>query len=142
MAIFILLVNEHTGTGSLALVVALLAGRQLGSFIGFFVARIGIPSFVVTLGLFLAFQGLMLVLLGDAGSYRIETPAVVAIMNKTMPLWAGWVMLAVIVAVSLATAFYDRRRRQARRRADAADRACCGSASRPGSWAAASSCSC
>ena len=66
----------------------------------------------MTLGLFLGFQGLMLVLLGDAGSYRIEAPAVIAIMNKTMPVWAGWVMLAVIVAVSLGTALYDRRRRQ------------------------------
>jgi hypothetical protein len=29
---------------------------------------------VVTLGLFLGFQGLNLVLLGNAGAYRIETP--------------------------------------------------------------------
>ena len=36
--------------------------------------RMGIPSFVVTLGLFLGFQGLILVLLGDAGAYRIEEP--------------------------------------------------------------------
>jgi len=41
-------------------------------------------------------------------------PAVVAIMNNSMPVWAGWVMLAVIIAVSLGTALYDRRRRLAR----------------------------
>jgi D-xylose transport system permease protein len=51
-------------------------------------------------------------MLGDAGSYRIEEPAVVAIMNKSMPLWAGWVMFAVVCLVSLGTSFYDRRRRQ------------------------------
>ena len=33
------------------------------------------------LALFLAFQGLMLVILCDAGSYRIEEPAVVAIVG-------------------------------------------------------------
>ena len=74
MALFILLLNDQHWNWIVALVVALLAGVLIGSFIGFFVARVGIPSFVVTLGLFLAFQGLMLVLLGAAGSYRIEIP--------------------------------------------------------------------
>jgi D-xylose transport system permease protein len=91
--------------------VALLAGAFIGSFIGYFVAKVGIPSFVVTLGLFLGFQGLNLVLLGDGGLYRIETPQVIAIMNKSMPIWGGWAMLAVIVAVSLGTQLYDRSRR-------------------------------
>ena len=112
MAIFIRLLNDQHWNWIVALVVALLAGVVIGSSIGFFVARIGVPSFVVTLALFLAFQGLMLVLLGDAGSYRIEEPAVLAIMNKSMPLWAGWLMFAVVCAVSLATSFYDRARRQ------------------------------
>jgi D-xylose transport system permease protein len=111
MAIFVLLVNKQDWNWVLALVVALLAGVVIGSFIGYFVAKVGIPSFVVTLGLFLGFQGLNLVLLGDGGLYRIEVPAVVAIMNKSMPIWAGWLMLAVIVAVSLGTQLYDRMRR-------------------------------
>jgi D-xylose transport system permease protein len=112
MAVFIRLLNDQHWNWVVALLVALLAGVVIGSTIGYFVAKIGVPSFVVTLALFLAFQGLMLVLLGDAGSYRIEEPAVVAIMNKSMPLWAGWVMFAVVCLVSLGTSFYDRRRRQ------------------------------
>jgi D-xylose transport system permease protein len=113
MAIFILLVNTHHWNWVLALIVALLCGAALGFFIGVFVAKVGIPSFVITLGLFLGLQGLMLVLLGAAGSYRVETPAVVAIMNKPMAVWLGWAMLAVIVAISLGTGLYDRRRRLA-----------------------------
>ncbi len=113
MASFILLLNKEGWNWVLALVVALLVGAVIGTFIGYFVAVIGIPSFVVTLGLFLGFQGLMLVMLGDAGTYQVQTPEVVAIMNKSMPLWAGWVMLAVIVVLALATGLYDRRRRQA-----------------------------
>ena len=113
MAIFILLTNTEHWNWILALIAAFLAGIALGTFIGFFVARIGIPSFVITLGLFLGLQGLNLVLLGNAGAYRIETPAVRAIMNKSMPVWAGWVMLAVVVAIGLATGLYDRRRRLA-----------------------------
>ena len=113
MAVFILLTNVTRWNWVSALIVAFLVGMAIGSFIGFFVARIGIPSFVVTLGLFLGLQGLNLVLLGNAGAYRIESPAVRAIMNRSMPVWAGWVMLAVVVGVSLVTGLYDRSRRLA-----------------------------
>jgi len=94
-----------------ALALALLAGILIGAFIGFFVARIGIPSFVVTLGLFLGFQGLELMLIGSGGVYRITTPAILAIMNDNLPAWGGWVMLGAMLAVSAATALVDRGRR-------------------------------
>jgi D-xylose transport system permease protein len=113
MAVFILLVNSNHWNWVLAFIVALLCGATLGFSIGVFVAKVGIPSFVITLGLFLGLQGLMLVLLGKGGSYRVETPAVVAIMNKPMAVWLGWALLAVIVLISLGTGLYDRRRRLA-----------------------------
>ena len=94
-----------------ALGIALGFGIATGAFIGFFVARIGIPSFVVTLGLFLGFQGLTLIIVGSGGLYRVQTPEIKAIMNSNMPVWAGWVMLGVILAVSAATSFWDRYRR-------------------------------
>jgi D-xylose transport system permease protein len=113
IAIWVLLVNQHNWNWVLALAVAILCAATLGFFIGVFVAKIGIPSFVITLGLFLGLQGFMLVLLGGAGAYRVQTTAVTAIMNKSMTIWLGWAMLAVIVLISLATGLYDRRRRQA-----------------------------
>ncbi len=94
-----------------ALGIALGFGIATGAFIGFFVARVGIPSFVVTLGLFLGFQGLTLIIVGSGGLYRVQTPEIKAIMNSNMPVWAGWVMLGVILAVSAATSFWDRYRR-------------------------------
>jgi D-xylose transport system permease protein len=113
VAIWVLLVNSHNWNWVLALVVAILCAATLGLFIGVFVAKVGIPSFVITLGLFLGLQGFMLVVLGGAGAYRVQTPAVTAIMNKSMTVWLGWAMLAVIVLLSLGTGLYDRRRRQA-----------------------------
>jgi D-xylose transport system permease protein len=95
----------------LALLIALIAGIAIGTFIGFFVSRVGIPSFVVTLGLFLGFQGLQLIIIGDGGLYRIQEPAVLAIQNSNMPVWMGWVMLLVVIAISFATSMVDRRRR-------------------------------
>jgi D-xylose transport system permease protein len=113
MAVWILLVNTHQWNWIVALVVAILCGAALGLSIGVFVAKVGIPSFGITLGLFVGLQGLMLVLLGNADAYRVQTPAVTAIMYKPMAVWLGWAMLAIIVAVSLGTGLYDRRRRQA-----------------------------
>jgi len=112
MAVFVQLNNALHLNWIVALVVSLAVGVVIGLFIGYFVAKVGIPSFVVTLGLFLGFQGLQLVLLGNGNTYRITDPSVLAIENSNMPVWAGWLMWAIIVAVSLATAFYDRARRQ------------------------------
>jgi len=113
MAVFILLTNIAHWNWILALIVSFIIGAAIGTFIGFFVARIGVPSFVITLALFLGLQGVNLVLLGNAGAYRIEEPTVTAIMNKSMPVWAGWAMLAIIIVISLATSLYDRGRRVA-----------------------------
>ena len=113
MAVFIKLVDQSGWNWIPALIVALIVGLIIGLFIGYAVAKIGIPSFVVTLGLFLGFQGVQLVLLGDGGSFRVQDPTVLAIMNSSMPVWAGWVMLLVIVLVSLGSGLYDRRHRLA-----------------------------
>lgn len=94
-----------------ALSLSLLAGAAIGTFIGFFVARVGIPSFVVTLGLFLGLQGLELILIGSGGVYRITTPEVLAIMNSNLPAWGGWTLLAMVLGISAATAWWDRGRR-------------------------------
>ena len=111
MGIFVILVNVMQVNWILAILASLLTGILIGTFIGFFVAKVGIPSFVVTLGLFLGFQGLQLLIIGTGGLYRVETPEVIAIMNDNLPTWGGWVMLAVAVAVSLGTGLWDRGRR-------------------------------
>ncbi|GAA4171716.1 sugar ABC transporter permease [Gryllotalpicola koreensis] len=113
MCIWIVLTDATKLNWFLALLIAFVAGLAIGSFIGFFVARVGIPSFVVTLGLFLGFQGLELIIIGAGGNYQVQTPAIVALMNSNLPVWGGWLMLAVFVALSLATAFWDRGRRTA-----------------------------
>jgi D-xylose transport system permease protein len=111
MALFAVLNMMMGWPWYVALICALALGSLVGWVIGTFVARIGVPSFVVTLGLFLGFQGLMLVMLGDGGIYRLEVPELKAIMNANMPVWAGWLLLGIMVAVSLGLGLYDRARR-------------------------------
>ena len=111
MAIFVVLVTRFDVNWILALVVAFIAGLAIGTLIGFFVARVGIPSFVVTLGLFLGLQGVQLVVIGAGGAINLQIPEIRAIQNANLPEWGGWLLLAVALAVSAGTAFWDRARR-------------------------------
>ena len=81
----------------LALLVGLLTGTVIGFFIGILVARLGIPSFVVTLAMFLALQGVMLLIIGEGGTITLRSDELLAIMNRNMPIWAGWLLWAVVV---------------------------------------------
>jgi D-xylose transport system permease protein len=91
--------------------VALLFGAAVGLVLGWFVAKIGVPSFVVTLAFFLAFQGVALILLGDGGLFRVEVPEIKAIMNENLPAAVGWALLAGMVLISLGIGIWDRSRR-------------------------------
>lgn len=111
MCLFVVLIVRYQVNWMLALALAFALGILIGALIGFFVARVGIPSFVVTLGLFLGLQGVELVLIGASGSLAVQVPEIRAIQNSYLPDWAGWVLLAVVVVVSTATSFWDRARR-------------------------------
>lgn len=94
-----------------AIGISLLIGAAIGYTLGFFVAKIGVPSFVITLAFYLGLQGVALILLGEGGLFRIEVPEVKAIMNQNIPIIGGWIMLIVMIAISGALGFYDRYRR-------------------------------
>ena len=112
MAIFVKL--EISGMNwMLALALAFGLALLTGWVIGTFVARIGVPSFVVSLAFYLAFPGVMLWILGDGGVLRLEVPEVSAIMNQSLPAWGGWVLLAVCIAVTALMGMWDRARRSA-----------------------------
>jgi len=111
LAIFTIL-NQRLGLDPiLSLILSLAFGMLVGSVIGFFVAKIGVPSFVVTLGFFLAFQGLQLILLGDGGIFRIDIPFIKSLMNDNMPIWAGWALLVLMIVLSASLSLWDRGRR-------------------------------
>ncbi|MCX6522870.1 MAG: ABC transporter permease, partial [Actinobacteria bacterium] len=59
-----------------AIAVSAIAAMLLGLWTGFLVAKLGIPSFVVTLANFLVFQGILLILVKEGGSIRIENKVV------------------------------------------------------------------
>ena len=110
MAIFVKL-NQFGWAWPINLAIAFVLGLATGWFIGFFVAKIGVPSFVISLALYLAFPGVMLIILGEGGVLRLEVPEISAIMNTNMPVWAGWAMLAICLVLTFAMGMWDRGRR-------------------------------
>jgi D-xylose transport system permease protein len=69
----------------------------LGLFTGFLVARVGIPSFVVTLANFLSFQGILLLVTKEGGSIRFDNKLIYAIENQNMSVPLSWILSAVLV---------------------------------------------
>src|SRR3954467_9908232 len=97
--------TEHNWAWPLSVIVSLLAGVAIGLAIALLVARLGIPSFVVTLAFFLALQGAMLLIIGEGGTIPIRNDAILTIMNKNMAVGLGW-LFAIIVVGGFAAASY------------------------------------
>jgi len=94
-----------------ALGMSLLFGALVGLILGLFVAKIGVPSFVITLAFYLGLQGVALILLGDGGLFRVDVPEVKSIMNENLPILGGWLLLLVVLGITLGMGLYDRARR-------------------------------
>ena len=93
----------------LVILITLVVAILLGLFTGFLVAKVGIPSFVVTLPNFLSFQGIVLLITTEGGSVRIENETITAIDAGNMSIAFGW-GLAVILVGAYAYAMIQRQR--------------------------------
>ena len=72
-----------------------LVAIMLGLFTGYMVANVGIPSFVVTLANLLSFQGILLLLVKDEGTLRIDSQPVKALVGGNLSPTLSWVCVAV-----------------------------------------------
>jgi len=97
-AVMATLLAERNWPWYAAVGAALLTGLVIGTVIGTLVSRVGIPSFVVTLAAFLAFQGTVLLIIGQGGNVSVRDEVVLAIENDTVPPGLGWVLWAAGIA--------------------------------------------
>jgi D-xylose transport system permease protein len=95
-AVLVILITNEGHPWYVALVASIAVGVFLGFLLGTLVARLGIPSFVVTLAAFLAFQGILLLLAGEGGTIRIEDPTVLAVQNSNMSPTVSWIFFLVV----------------------------------------------
>ncbi|MEU7930361.1 sugar ABC transporter permease [Micromonospora echinofusca] len=97
-----------------AVLAAIVTGVAIGTALGFLVAKIGIPSFVVTLAGFLAFQGIVLMLMEEGTNIAVRDEVLVAIANRNLPPVLGWLLAAVAVVGYAAVQLLRHRTRAAR----------------------------
>lgn len=96
--------SGHQFPGLIAIGGALLVGALIGALQGSFVALVGVPSFVVTLAGLLAWQGVILQLLGTEGVIGIEDHQINDIANYILTKNTGWIVASVLAGgLALAT---------------------------------------
>lgn len=83
----------------LAILGGILAGVLIGLLQGFWVARLHVPSFVVTLAGFLGWQGALLYVLGSTGTINLNDPLIAGIANYRLPVSVGWIIGIAFVAI-------------------------------------------
>ncbi len=114
-AVFAVLNIGHGVPEVPAFALAVLCGTAIGALHGFFFARIGVPAFVVTLAGLLAWNGLMLQVLGSNGTINLDDEGFVATLTSYYftDIAAAYGLAAVAVAAFTAASLLDARRRRA-----------------------------
>lgn len=78
------------------MLLALSVGTAIGCITGFLVAKIGMPSFVVTLALFLTWEGVILQFIGEGGVLGISTSHVLnQVANGNLSVAGSWALFVV-----------------------------------------------
>src|SRR4051794_40109439 len=96
-AILAVTLTEHGWAWPLSVLAALVTGVVIGLAIALLVARLGIPSFVVSLAFFLGLQGAMLLIIGEGGTIPIRNNAILSVMNDNMPVALGWLFAVIVI---------------------------------------------
>ncbi len=100
----VLLVPDGNEVGTvLAVALALGSGIAIGTFHGLIITKIGIPSFVVTLAGLLAWNGVVLLLIGSRGTVVLQDDFLIGLANDFLPEATSWILMFVCVAIYLGT---------------------------------------
>jgi D-xylose transport system permease protein len=94
----LLLPDGSTVPTSVAILAALGSGVLIGTLHGLIITKIGIPSFVVTLAGLLAWNGVVLLLIGTRGTVVLQDSFVIGFANDFVPKATAWILLVVAVA--------------------------------------------
>jgi D-xylose transport system permease protein len=79
----------------LEMLLAICTGVAIGCITGYLVSKVGMPSFVVTLALFIAWQGVILQLIGDGGTLGLRDPVINAVANGNLSTLGSWILFVV-----------------------------------------------
>ena len=97
----------------LVLVIVLGAGLAIGTFHGLIITKVGVPSFVVTLAGLLAWNGVVLLLIGSKGTVILQNDFVIGIANNFLSDGTAWILAIVCVVLYAAVLLTRQRSRRA-----------------------------
>lgn len=114
LGVVITLVGFHANPW-VEMLLAVCVGTAIGCITGFLISKIGMPSFVVTLALFLAWQGAILQLIGQGGVLGISSSHVLdSVANGNLSVLWSWVLFVVAAGGYGAVTLYGHFRRRAK----------------------------
>jgi D-xylose transport system permease protein len=97
--------------GPLAVLLALLAGVVIGLIHGFWITKLRVPAFIVTLAGLLGWQGLQLFVLGETGTVNLRDKFITGLALTFFPgIWT-WLVGIVAVAFYAGGTFMERQQR-------------------------------
>ncbi len=83
----------------IAIALALGSGIAIGTFHGLIITKIGIPSFVVTLAGLIAWNGVVLLLIGSRGTIVLQDDFMIGLANDFLPEATSWILWVVAVVI-------------------------------------------
>jgi len=97
--------------GPSAMLAGLIVGMLIGFVQGMWITRLRVPSFIVTLAGFLAWQGALLFVLGNTGTVNLRDPFILSLAGTFYPPEVGWGAGILFVTAYVMKEVWERRRR-------------------------------
>jgi len=99
IAAVLLIPDGNEVSTPIAIALALGSGIAIGTFHGLLITKIGIPSFVVTLAGLIAWNGVVLLLIGSRGTVVLQNDFLIGLANDFLPDSTSWILWAVAVLI-------------------------------------------
>jgi D-xylose transport system permease protein len=101
---------KHEWPAVPSIAAGLAVGAGIGLLQGLWVTKLKVPSFVVTLAGFLAWQGALLRVLGSTGTVNLNDDTITGLAGTFFSDEVGWALVAVVIAATAGLTFLRRRR--------------------------------
>ncbi|MDQ2805927.1 MAG: sugar ABC transporter permease, partial [Chloroflexota bacterium] len=97
--------------GPVAVLLAILAGVVIGLIHGFWITKLRVPAFIVTLAGLLGWQGVQLLVLGNTGTINLRDPFLTGLTLTFYPGLAAWIAAGVFILLYAVGSFWEREQR-------------------------------
>src|SRR5215204_3479795 len=98
---------------AVAFAVVLAAGLGIGVLHGVIITKVGVPSFVVTLAGLLAWNGVVLLLIGSKGTVILQSDFIIGLANNFVDPGVAWILAIVCVVLYTSVLLTRQRSRRA-----------------------------